>query len=63
MEKRAQQLFENMNQEIETLEAHAKRIEALLPHLPPNARQQWEATSAARIVYEEELRKAVKRGS
>jgi hypothetical protein len=57
MEKRLQQLFENLNQEIETLEAHARRIEALLPHLPPNARQQWEVTSAARIVYEEELRK------
>ena len=30
MEKRLQQVFENLNQEIETLEAHAKRIEALL---------------------------------
>ena len=57
MEKRVQQVFENLNQEIETLEVHARRIEALLPNLPPNARQQWEATSAARIVYEEELRK------
>jgi hypothetical protein len=57
MEKRLQQVFENLNQEIETLEAHARRIEALLPNLPPNARQQWEATSAARIFYEEELRK------
>jgi hypothetical protein len=57
MEKRLQQIFENLNQEIETLEAHARRIEALLPNLPPNARQQWEATSTARLVYEEELRK------
>jgi hypothetical protein len=56
MEKRVQQVFENLNQEIETLEAHARRIEALLPNLP-NARQQWEATSTARLVYEEELRK------
>ena len=57
MEKRLQQVFENLNQEIETLEVHARRIEALLPNLPPNARQQWEATSTARLVYEEELRK------
>ena len=57
MEKRLQQVFENLNQEIETLAAHARRIEALLPNLPPNARQQWEATSTARLVYEEELRK------
>ena len=57
MEKRLQEVFKNLNQEIESLEAHARRIEALLPHLPPNARQQWEVTSAARIVYEEELRK------
>ena len=57
MEKRVQQVFENLNQEIETLEAHARRIEALLPNLPPNARQQWEATSTARLAYEEELRK------
>jgi len=46
--ERVQQVFENLNQEIETLEAHARRIEALLPNLPPNARQQWEATSTAR---------------
>ena len=57
MEKRLKQVFENLNQEIETLEAHARRIEALLPNLPPKARQQWEATSTARLVYEEELRK------
>ena len=55
--ERVQQVFENLNQEIETLEAHARRIEALLPNLPPNARQQWEATSTARLVSEEELRK------
>jgi hypothetical protein len=56
MEKRLQKVVENLNQEIETLEAHARRIEALLPNLPPNARLQWEATSTARLVYEEELR-------
>jgi hypothetical protein len=57
MEKRLQEVFKNLNQEIESLEAHARRVEALLPHLPPNARQQWEATSTARLAYEEELRK------
>jgi hypothetical protein len=57
MEKRLQQVFENLDQEIETLEVHGRRIEALLPNLPPNAPQQWEATSTARLVYEEELRK------
>jgi hypothetical protein len=40
MEKRVQEVFENLNQEIENLEAHARRVEASLPHLPPNARQQ-----------------------
>ena len=57
MEKRVQEVFENLNQEIESLEAHARRVEALLPHLPPNARQQWTATATARLAYEEELRK------
>jgi hypothetical protein len=43
MATRVQQVFANLNEEIESLEAHARRIEGLLPHLPPNARQQWEA--------------------
>jgi phytoene/squalene synthetase len=57
MEKRTQEVFENLNREIESLEAHARTVEALLPHLPPNARQQWEAASTARLAYEEQLRK------
>ena len=57
MEKRVQEVFENLNQEIESLEGHARRVEALLPHLHPNARQQWTATATARLAYEEELRK------
>jgi hypothetical protein len=57
MEKRLQKVFEDLNQEIENLESHARRIEALLPNLPPNARQQWELTSTARVGYEEELRR------
>jgi hypothetical protein len=57
MESRVQQAFANLNEEIESLEAHARRIEGLLPHMPPNARQQWEATSTARLAYEEQLRK------
>jgi hypothetical protein len=56
-EESMETVFANLNEEIESLEAHARRIERLLPHLPPNARQQWEATSTARFAYEEQLRK------
>jgi len=52
-----QQVFANLNEEIESLETHARRIEALVPHLPPKARQQWDAASHARLAYEEQLRK------
>jgi hypothetical protein len=57
METRMQQGFANLNEEIESLELHARRIETLAPHLPPKARQQWDATSDARLAYEEQLRK------
>jgi hypothetical protein len=57
MENRVQQVFINLNQEIETLETHARRIEELVPHLPLNAQEQWKATAKARRAYEEELRK------
>jgi hypothetical protein len=56
MEKRVQQVFVNLNQEIENLEMHARTIEELLPHLHPNAQEQWKATTKARRAYEEELR-------
>jgi hypothetical protein len=56
MENRLQQVFINLNQEIENLEAHARRIEELVPHLHLNAQEQWEATAKARRAYEEELR-------
>jgi hypothetical protein len=56
MEKRMQQVFVNLNQEIENLEMHARRIEELLPHLHPKAQEQWKTTAKARRAYEEELR-------
>jgi hypothetical protein len=56
MEKRLRQLFENLNQEIENLEMHARTIEELLPHLHPSAQEQWKATNKARRAYEEALR-------
>jgi len=57
VEKRVQQVFENLNQEIENLEMHARRIEELLPHLNSKAQEQWKTTAKARRAYEEELRK------
>jgi len=57
METTIHQIFADLNEEIERLEARARRIEVLVPHLPPNARQQWDATSDARLAYEEQLRK------
>ena len=57
MENKVQQVFVNLNQEIENLEAHARRIEELLPRLHPSAQEQWKATAKARRAYEEELRK------
>jgi hypothetical protein len=57
METRIQEVFADLNEEIENLEARARRIEVLIPHLPPNARRQWDVTSSARIAYEEQLRK------
>jgi hypothetical protein len=56
MQKRVQQVFVNLNQEIETLEMHARKIEGLVPHLNPNAQKQWKTTAKARRAYEEELR-------
>jgi hypothetical protein len=56
MENKMQQVFVNLNQEIENLEAHARRIEELLPHLHPKAQEQWKVTDKARRAYEEELR-------
>jgi septal ring factor EnvC (AmiA/AmiB activator) len=56
MENTLQQVFANLNQEIENLEAHARRIEELLPHFPRKAREHWKATAKARRAYEEELR-------
>jgi hypothetical protein len=56
MEKRVQQVFVNLNQEIENLEMHARKIEELLPHLHPKAQEQWKTTSKARRAYEDELR-------
>jgi hypothetical protein len=57
METRIQELFADLNEEIENLEARARRIEVLVRHLPPSARRQWDATSNARLAYEEQLRK------
>jgi|HubBroStandDraft_6_1064221.scaffolds.fasta_scaffold01776_22 hypothetical protein len=56
MENKMQQVFANLNQEIEHLEAHARRIEELLPRLHPKAQEQWKVTEKARLAYEEELR-------
>jgi hypothetical protein len=56
MEKRVQQVFVNLNQEIENLEMHARKIEELLPHLHPKAQEQWKTTAKARRAYEDELR-------
>jgi hypothetical protein len=56
MEKKVQQVFINLNQEIENLEMHARRIEELLPYLHPTAQEQWKVTAKARRAYEEELR-------
>jgi hypothetical protein len=56
MEKKVQQVFVNLNQEIENLEMHARRIEELLPHLHPAAQEQWKVTAKARCAYEEQLR-------
>jgi hypothetical protein len=52
-----QQVFASLNEEIESLETHARRIEVLAPQLPPKVRQQWDTTSHARLAYEEQLRK------
>jgi hypothetical protein len=56
MENKMQQVFVNLNDEIENLEAHARRIEEMLPHLHLKAQKQWKVTGQARRVYEEELR-------
>jgi hypothetical protein len=56
MENRVQQVFKNLNQEIENLETHARKIEELLPHLHPKAQEQWKVTATARRAYEEQLR-------
>jgi len=56
METKVQQVFANLNQEIENLETHARGIEELLPHLHPKAQEQWKTTSTARRAYEEQLR-------
>ena len=57
METKVRGVFADLNEEIESLEAHARGIEALVPHLPPNARRVWDVTSNARRAYEEQLRK------
>ena len=56
METKVQQVFANLNQEIENLETHARGIEELLPHLHAQAQEQWKTTSTARRAYEEQLR-------
>ena len=56
METRLQRLFATLNQEIENLETHARKIEELLPHLHPKAQKQWMATAESRRAYEEQLR-------
>jgi hypothetical protein len=57
MENKLQQVFADLNKEIESLEANARRIEELLPHLHPSAQERWKATAKARRAYEEALRK------
>jgi hypothetical protein len=56
MQLKVQQVFVNLNQEIESLEMHARKIEELLPHLNRNAQERWKTTVKARRAYEEELR-------